>query len=304
MNSNGLKIGAAYALICLLWGSTWLVIKISLTALTPVFSAGIRFLFASLFIYLFMRIMKVKLQTDKKSVLLYLFMAYFSFVIPFGLVYWAEQFIESGLTSVLFAVMPFMVILISRFALPGEKIGPFKFFGVVLGFGGIIIIFSKGISFNLSNDFWGMLAVFVSATIQGGVSVVLKKHGGNLNPLSMNFVPVLLAGITMVPLALIFEDSSYLRFNWTSTWTILYLAFFGTLMTFTTFYWLLKRVDVVILSLSTFITPIVAVFLGFIVLNERLTEQHLIGSSLVLIGILFANFRSLLKYLHRKKKFA
>lgn len=304
MNSNALKIGGAYALICLLWGSTWLVIKISLTALTPVFSAGIRFLIASIFIYFFMRIMKVKLQTDKKSVLLYLFMAYFSFVIPFGLVYWAEQFIESGLTSVLFAVMPFMVIIISRFALPGEKIGPFKFLGVVLGFTGIVIIFSKGISFNLSNDFWGMLAVFISATIQGGVSVVLKKHGGNLNALSMNFVPVLLAGITMVLFALAFENTSYLQLNWTAAWTVIYLAFFGTLMTFTTFYWLLKRVDVVILSLSTFITPIVAVFLGFIVLNERLTEQHLIGSSFVLIGILFANFRSLLKYLHRKKKFA
>ncbi len=296
MESERLKIASGYTLICLIWGSTWLVIRIGLESLTPVISGGLRFILASFFVFVLMKFKKIKLQTDKPSVKLYLIMALFAFTIPFGLVYWAEQFIPSGLTSILFAVFPFYVILFSRIAIPENKISALQIVGVVVGFIGIIIIFAEDLKFDLSNNVLGMIAVLISSGIQAGMAITIKKYGGHLNPLSMNFIPLLFAGIIMSVSALIFENSNTWVFDYSAIGSVFYLALFGTVATFTTYYWLLKRMNVVILSLSTFITPIVAVFLGWLILDEKFSLQDLIGSGLVLIGILFANFKGIINY--------
>ena len=296
MNNERLKIGAGYVLICLLWGSTWMAIRIGLDYLTPFISCGIRFLIGATFIYLIMSYKKIPLQRDKKSILLYLFMGFFSFVIPFGLVYWAEQYVPTGLASVLFSVFPFLVIIFSRIIFPENKIGIFKITGVLMGFVGLIIIFSAGLSFDMNINLWGMSAIFLSAALQAIVVVVMKKYGGELHVLSMNFIPVLIGGVSLTLAGFVLEDSSSWRFSTEAMLSISYLAFFGTVITFTTYYWLLKKINVVILSLSNFITPIIALFLGWIFLNELFTLQDLLGSSFVLIGILFANFRGLKNY--------
>lgn len=304
MLSEKFKIGAGYVLICLIWGSTWLAIKIGLDSLTPVISGGIRFLLASVIVYLFMLIKKINLQTDRLSVKLYLMLAFFSFVIPFGLVYWAEQFVPSGLASIIFAVMPFMVIIFSRISMPQNKIALDQLLGVIVGFLGIVVIFSENITFEFKDFLFGILAILTSATMQAAIAVMIKKHGSHLNPLSMNFVPLLIAGIFMTAFAILFENSSQWKFDSKAIISISYLAFFGTLITFTTYYWLLKRINVVILSLSTFITPIVAVILGWIIAGEILSTQALAGSGMVLIGILFANFSGVKKYFLSKKRFS
>ena len=223
-------------------------------------------------------------------------MSVFAYIIPFTLVYWAEQFVPTGLTSVLFAIFPFWVIIFSRIAFPSEKIGMYKFFGVLLGFIGIAIIFQDELSFDFGNSTLGILAVILSATIQGGVAVVVKKYGKEINPVSINLIPLLITGIVLIPVGLIFEDRSRLAFSYNALFSILYLSTVGTVIVFTIYYWLMKKINVVILSLSTFITPIIAILLGWFFLNEKLNTNHIIGSSLVLMGILFANFRGLLNY--------
>ena len=302
MKSESLKIGLGYILITLLWGSTWLAIRVGLDSLTPMFAVGLRFFIASFFVFIVMKISKVKLQTDPLSIKLYLFLAFFSFIIPFTMVYWGEQFVPSGLTSIIFAVFPLFVILFSWLMIPNEHVGIYKLIGVLIGFIGIIIIFWKDMSLDLSENSLGMIAILVSAIIQGLVAVVIKKHGNKLNPLSMNFVPLLISGIVLIPAGLIFEDSSSLVFDVKAISSILYLAFFGTVITFTTYYWLMQKINVVILSLSTFITPIIALILGIVFLSEKFDTNHIWGSSLVLMGILFANFRGLFNYYKVKEK--
>lgn len=301
MNSEKIKIGLGFILICIIWGSTWLFIRLGLESLTPVISAGIRFLLASILVYGLMSYKKISLQTDSLSIRLYLVLAFFSFIIPFGLVYWAEQFIPSGLASIIFAVMPFGIILFTRLAIPNTEIKLAQYIGVIIGFVGIVTIFSEDLTIDISNNFFGMVAVLISATMQASIAVTIKKYGSHLNPLSMNFIPLLIAGLVMIPLALIIEESSSWKFDFIALGSVFYLALFGTLVTFTTYYWLLKRMNIVILSLSTFITPIVAVILGWLVLNERFSFQALIGSAMVLIGILFANFNGLKKYIKFRK---
>ncbi|MFA7228204.1 MAG: EamA family transporter [Melioribacteraceae bacterium] len=304
MISEKLKIAAGYILICLIWGSTWLAIRVGLDYLTPLISSGIRFFLASIFVFIFMKFAGIKLQKDPASLKLYLILSLFSFVIPFALVYWAEQFIPSGLASIVFAVMPFCVILFSKIAFPDDRISFNQLFGVILGFSGIVIIFSENLTLDLSKQLLGIIAVLVSSAMQASIGVTVKKYGKHLNPLSMHLVPLFIAGLILIFASLIFENSADWIFNFASVSSIIFLAFFGTVVTFTTYYWLLKRISIVILSLSAFITPIVAVILGWLVMNENFSLQTLAGSAFVLIGILFANFSGLVNYYKSKSLIA
>jgi len=295
MNKLVVKVFLAYAAMCLIWGSTWIAIRIGLESLTPIFSAGVRFSVASIIIFALMKIKKIELQTDKESMRLYLLMGFFSFVIPFGLVYWAEQFVPSGMAAVLFAVYPFWVVIFSNLRIPSESIGFYKIFGTVLGFAGIVIIFSDSFSGNISNYIIGMFAVVLSGIMQAWIAVSIKKFGHHLHPLSMNFIPMVIAGILMTLIGFVIEDLSGINFAQSAILSILYLAAFGSVITFTIFYWLIKRINLVILSMLAFITPIVALILGFIFYNEALSARHFIGAALVLTGVFWANLDSLLK---------
>ncbi|MCB9247502.1 MAG: EamA family transporter [Ignavibacteriales bacterium] len=299
--NNNLKIVVGYILICLIWGSTWLAIRLGLDSLTPFISAGLRFFLASIIIFMILRFRKMPLPLDPKSIKIYIFLAFFSFVIPFGLVYWAEQFVPSGLTSVMFGIFPFSVFIFSWFILKGESADFFKLFSVVLGFIGIVIIFSDSLQIDVENYSLGLAAVLLSAIIQGLPAVVLKKWGGYLNPFSINAIPLLIAGLTMILLSYLVEQTSTWQFTGKAIISIIYLALVGTITAFTVYYWLLKQINAVILSLSSFITPIIAIILGWIFLDEQLSQKVLIGSLFVLIGILFGNLKGLRKFYLNKK---
>ncbi len=300
MKSAGAKVVLIYVMLCFIWGSTWLAIRLGLESLTPLFSAGLRFSLASVFIIGLMRIRGVSLQWDKTAVTLYLIMGFFSFVIPFGLVYWAEQFVPSGMASVLFAVFPFFVAIFSFIFIPSEKIDLFKIAGIILGFSGIVIIFSDAFTGNVTSYLLGMMAIVLSAIMQAGIAVTIKKLGKQLNPLSMNLVPMAIAGISMLFIGWMIEDLSTIRFDAAAVLSIFYLAFFGSVITFTSYYWLLKKINIVILSFIAFITPIIALILGFVFYNEELSTRHFVGSAFVLVGILAANISNMIRYRREK----
>jgi drug/metabolite transporter (DMT)-like permease len=292
------KILVVYILLCLIWGSTWLAIRLGLDSLTPFMSAGFRFVLASVIIMLFMKLRRVTVQLDKRSLMLYGLLTFFSYAIPFALVYWGEQYVPSGLAAVLFAVYPFFIALFSYFAIPEEEITITKFSGMVIGFAGIVVIFSDQFGGSISGYAAGMIAIVVSATMQSGVAVSIKKYGHHLNPLSMNFIPMLMAGILLLAAGLLTEDISILRFDSNAVLSVTYLALFGSVITFTSYYWLLKHISIILLSLIAFITPVIALILGWIISDEQLMSHQILGSGMVLAGLLTAN----LSNLYRRKK--
>lgn len=286
------KIFLIYLILCFVWGSTWLAIKISIESFPPFISAGLRFFIASFTIFTLMRIRGSELQTDEEAIKLYFMMGFFSFVIPFGLVYWAEQFVDSGLASVLFAVYPFFVAIFSYFMIPNEKISLIRIIGMVLGFSGILIIFHDSFSLTITDYILGMFAIVISAIMQAFMAVTIKKRGKYLNPLTMNLVPMMIAGIVMLFIGFLFENFEKINITEKGVIAVLYLAVIGSVVTFTSFYWLLKKISVIIMSLIAFITPVVAIILGWLLYGETLSKNHLIGTSLVLIGVLIANLPS------------
>lgn len=223
---------------------------------------------------------------------LYYFMGIFSFILPFGFVYWGEQYIPSGLASVLFAVYPFFVALFTRLFIPDEKIGGIKILGMVIGFTGIVIIFSQNIMAIGLDYFLGMVAVLLSGMLQSTIAVSIKKYGQHLHALSMNLIPMAIAGIGMLLIGFLFENTSSLKFDLKAVGSVLYLGIVGSVITF---YWLLKKISIILLSLTAFITPIIALGIGWIFLDETLMTNQIYGSFFVLAGLLTANLSSLKK---------
>lgn len=292
MNSN-FKVASNYILICLIWGSTWFAIRLGLDSLTPLVSAGLRFSVAAIVIYIIMRIRSISIQKDKISMRLYYFMGIFSFILPFGLVYWGEQYIPSGLAAVLFAVYPFFVALFTRIFIPEEKIGIIRIIGMIIGFSGIIIIFSQNLLTIGMNYILGMTAVLLSGFLQSTIAVSIKKYGQHLHALSMNLIPMAIAGVGMLLMGILLEDTTRLKFDVKAVSSVLYLGIIGSVVTFTAYYWLLKRINIILLSLTAFITPIIALLIGWIFLDETLLPNQVYGSAFVLTGLLIANLSSL-----------
>jgi drug/metabolite transporter (DMT)-like permease len=295
--SERIKIFVAYAAICLIWGSTWLVIKIGLETITPFLSAGLRFVVASLFLYAVIRMRGIKISWTKESQWFYFIVALTSFSVPFAMVYWGEQKISSGLTSILFAVFPFCVAIISSIMIPNEKLGLAKILGIIIGFSGVVIIFANDVHLTNSEQLIGMTVVLGSAVIQAFSAVLIKKHGHHISPFVVSFVPMAIASILLLLGSLFIENYSTVQFTTNAVLSIIFLGVFGSVVTFVSYFWLLKRIQVVILSMSAFITPVIAVLLGVIVLNEHVSTQLIIGAFLVLSGILSANFPELKRFL-------
>ncbi|MDE3058171.1 MAG: EamA family transporter [Bacteroidota bacterium] len=293
------RVAVAYFLVCSIWGSTWLAIKIGLETVPPMLSSGLRFVVASAVLYPMIKFRGVTIHRTREARKIYLLIALTAFSVPYGLVYWGEQFIPSGLASVLFAVYPFGVALFSQLFLPSEKMTAWKTAGIAVGFLGILVIFSNDLYTSNKDALWGMGAVVLSAVLQAYSVILIKKFGHTVDPMVTTFVPILYSAFVLFAASIFFENYAHVHFSTGTILSIFYLGIFGTVVTFVSYFWLLKRVEAVILSLTSFITPVIAVILGVIILSEELSSRVLIGAAIVLAGILLANGNELRKFMLR-----
>ena len=278
-----------YILICLIWGTTWLAIKVSINTLPPFFSAGVRFSIASLLILALLKYRKYKYRFDLKETVFLLLVGLASFSVPYGLVYWAEQRITSGLTAVTFAVMPFFAALLSRFFLKDEELTFWKIFGILIGFSGLLVIFGGDLKIGSTTAALGILAVVLSAFFNAVVAVGVKKYGYHIDPVFINLIPMAIGAITLLVTSFFIEDWGTIRFNVSNLIAIFYLAAFGSVFAFVVYFYLLKHISVVLLSMTSFVTPLLAIASGSLILGEKFPGGTLVGSALILAGILFMN---------------
>ncbi|MCX8010770.1 MAG: DMT family transporter, partial [Ignavibacteria bacterium] len=267
----------------------------------PFFNSCLRFIVAAIALAILIKTLKLPVPFDSRSKKVYLILSIFSYTIPFSLVYWAEKHIPSSLASILFGMYPFFTAILSAIVFTTESLSFQRILGIILAFTGLVVIFSEGLQIDFQNYSLGMLAVVLSSFIQAGIAVFIKKYGGHLNPMSMSFVPLLLAAIVLGLLGLTFEGIDSIHFTFTSFLYVIYLGLFATVFTFSIYYWLLKKMSVVILSLSSFITPIFAILFGWLFHGEKLSDRILSGASLVLVGIIIVNWIGIKKYYHNLK---
>ncbi len=288
--STGLKI-AVFSALCLIWSSTWLMIKIGLESAPPVTAAGLRFIIASVIIFAILIHRRIPLPRTRRFLWLSLFLGLFQMGIPYGLIYWAEQHITSGLTSILYSTMPFTVAVLARVFL-GDPLTLRKIIGILIGTLGTIVIFWGEVSATGSNSLWGIGAALASATCASVSSVAVKRYSRSYHPIASIFWPMVIGAVVLNTGGRLLEAKRTVTWNAATIGSVLYLAVLGSVVAFGLYYWIIKHIDVTVLSYQTFIIPVLACFLGWIFLRETVTISVAVGGGMILAGIALATFRS------------
>lgn len=287
-----MKSRVVWLLLCVIWGSTWLFIKLGLQDLPPFTFAGIRFVIASLILYAIITTRRIRFPRARRDWTLLAVTGVLSFTLNYGLVFWGEQYVSSGLAALLQATIPVFGLVIAHFYLPGERMTPAKIFGVVLGVAGVGVIFSNQLSVAGTGALAGSAGLVVGSACAAYANVLVKSRGGKMEPAILAFgqmvfglVPLLLIGI--------FIEGSPLRFRWTgmAVVSLFYLAIVGTVAAFLMYYWLVQHMDVTNTMLIALVTPIIAVMLGVLVLSEELQWRTIAGGAMIMAGIALVVFR-------------
>jgi drug/metabolite transporter (DMT)-like permease len=280
---------AALAALIFIWGTTWAAIRVSLEGIPPLKGVVIRFGIASLLLLSLAPALKVRLGREPHERRLWVLNGVLTFTISYGLVYWAEQWVPSGLASILFATFPLFVAILAHLSLPGERLRTGSLLGILLGFGGVAILFSEDFS-----KLGGPKVAFASAVLliaplcSAFANVAVKKWGGGIHPLSISAMPMVFGTLFTVPFALISESRRPIEWKTGPVLALLYLAVMGSSVAFTLYYWLLRRLPATSLSLVNYATPVVAVLVGTLFLDEPFTLRILLGAALVVIGVAVA----------------
>jgi len=293
MRSERFRVWLAFITISTVWGTTWFAIRIGLQTVPPFFSAGIRCCLAAVVLFSLLRFRGGVIPTSHIAWKVYASLGILTIGIPFALIYWGQQYIATGLCSILFGVFPIWVALLSHFLLKNEPLNVYKVTSIALGFFGVVVIFSSDIFLADSRGILGMLAVLVSTFLQALALVLIKKHGDPVSPMAMNFVGMAMGGALLLALSLLCESGRTVVWTWSGVASLAYLTLVGSVVTFMAYYWLLKRMDAVYLSLSSFINPLIAVLIGNVVLGEHLSSTAVAGATFVLLGMLTANGRAI-----------
>jgi len=272
-----------FGLLCLIWGSTWMAIKLGLEESPPFLSAGIRFAIAGLVLAALVKVRRVSLSYSAR---VWYLMGLTGVIIGlgYGAIYWGEQYISSGLSAVLFATLTLFVALFSHFAITDERLRLLKVAGILIGFVGVVLIFADRISLD-SSSWLGCAALLFSSAIMAAGSVLIKKELIQVNPIVLTGVQMNLAAMMLLICGLLLERVDDFLITMMSVGAVLYLSLFGTVFAFVMYYWLLRRVQVTRVSLIVLITPLVAVFLGWLLLGEIVNFRMIVGSGLVLGGV-------------------
>jgi drug/metabolite transporter (DMT)-like permease len=290
-NGDRFRVWASFIIASTVWGSTWIAIRLGLESVPPLLAISARFALASAILGLIVWIRRLPIPRTRDARIVYLSMGFLTFAIPFALVYWGQQFIPSALGSIIFAAFPFWVALFSHW-MTRDRLDAYKVAGIVLGFFGVLIVFQADVALGSREGLLGMLAIAVSVVIQAFSLVQVKKHGEEVDPMVLNFVGMLIGMASLLLLSLVLESGRPVRWTAQAVFSVAYLALVGSILAFVAYYWLLKRVHVVYLSMTSFINPIVAVLLGALVLGERLAPSVFLGALLVLAGVFVANWKS------------
>src|SRR5436190_10153306 len=281
-----MKARIVWLILCGIWGSTWLFIKLGLADLPPLTFAGIRFLLAAVILTAIILARGLRWPRERKEWMLIVIVGILQFTINYGLVFWGEQHISSGLAAVLQSTFPLFGLVIAHFYLPHERITTVKVTGVLLGIVGVAIIFSDQLSIAGSMALMGSVALVLSAVFGSYSNVLVKARGTQIDPqvlaagqMVCGLVPLLVIGLA--------TEGNPLMFHWTTkaVVSLMYLVVVGSAIAFALYYWLVRHMGVTTTMLIALVTPVVAVILGMIVLHEKLNWRLLAGGACIISGL-------------------
>jgi drug/metabolite transporter (DMT)-like permease len=283
---TGWGVPLAWLTLCVVWSSTWLVIKIGLRDLPPISYAGIRFLVAIIVLFAVSAGRVGLLPRRGFDYLLLAFTGVLMFAVNYGLLFWGELHVSSGLAAVLQATIPIFGMLFAHLMLPEEPLQLPKLLGARLAVGGVAIICERLLGFSGLMALWGGLGIILGAASAAFSNVLLKARSIQLAPAMIAAWQMIFGAAPLLVIGVMVEGNP-LKFHWSavSIFCLLYLAVIGSALTFLLLYWLLPRMTVARLQTISLITPPGAVALGWAVGGEIFSPWSLLGACLVLAGV-------------------
>jgi len=289
--SNQLK-RTLFAILCLIWGSTWLAIRLTVAELPPLTGAGLRFVLATVCVLAYALFRKKSLRLAKPGLHGWMMLcALLVYVIDYGLIYWAEQFISAGVTAIFFATFPLFTALFSRLILAEREISRTGLLGIVLGFLGIVIVFFDQL---IQTRFQTIimlasLAVVVAAVSAGLATVLVKKVARGIPALAVTFHQLFWGSIFLALLSLLFTPLPRSLPSMTALGATFYLGTVGTALAFVLYYRLLQEKSAVSISTIGYITPLIALLLDFLVFTAIPPLKTWLGMLIVFLAIYLVN---------------
>lgn len=276
---------AICALLVLIWGSTWFVIKDGLALLPPLTSAGARILIAGAVMLAIAPWLRRREGGTAPPAWLWMLFGFLQCGWSFGVIYWCERVLPSGLCSLLWSTFPLMVALGAHFFLPGERLRFVQGAGFVLAFAGIVFLFATDLR-ELSPRAVGLGLLLLTSPFGVCIGTMfVKRHGRGISSALLNRNAMLFGGGLLGLAATAAEWGAAATWNGHAWFTVLYLALVGTVLTFGLYFWLMRHVAAYRLSLIAFLTPMVAMAIGTWLGKEPFRWQTAVGAALILGGV-------------------
>ena len=275
-----------YGLLVLIWSSTWVGIKIGLEDSPALLGAGVRFALAGVVLLIVAAVQRRSLRTDW---VLTGVLALAPFAFAYGLVYWGEQYVPSGLAAVLFGVLPLYTALIGAVLLPDEPLRAPLLVGVLIAIAGLALAFLESVELGAAEKAAiGATALALSPLGAAVGGIAQKLRAAELDAVVLNGWAMLLGGLLLLAVSTVGEDWG--EFAWTaeSVGSILYLAIFGSAITFVTLTVLLRHISAMAVAFLAMLLPFGALIFGAALYDESITVRAVGGAVLVAAGLFVA----------------
>lgn len=287
---KALLIILCFLALYIIWGSTYMAIKVVIESLPPFFSMGIRFVSAALILFLFLPFIKGA-SYKRKEIFNTSVIGFFYFTCCMGLVAWAEKYIPSGITCVLAGIIPLWYMLFDIIIHKKGKPRIIAWLGVVTGIAGIIVLVGLDNISEIKNiSLLPVGAVMLAAIIWAFTAVYSTKVEKPKNRILNLSVQMFSGGIFNIIIGFLAEDIYSLgihEISLNSIVSLLYLIVFGSIVVMLAFNYLLDNINPGLISTYSYVNPVVALLLGWLILDEVINMRIILASTLIIIGVAF-----------------
>jgi len=277
---------ALFALVCLLFSTTWLAIRIGLADLPPIGAAGLRFLVAFPILLAIARWKRLRLPQARADWALALQLGLTMFAIPFALIYYAEQTVPSGLAAVLFSAHAIFVALLAHFILHDEPLTAARIFGILVCLAGLLIVFHDRLQ--AAGSWLGEAALVLTAAIQATSSIAIRRARGRVPAVMLSCIGAGVGAVLLLGASAALGEPLLARMTPKGAATILYLAIFGSVIAFTLTIRLIDDLGANRLAMTVYITPVAALLWGWLILGEQLGPGVAAGAACIVGGVWLA----------------
>lgn len=280
----------ALAAVCLIWGTTYLALRIAVLHFPPFLFTAIRQTTAGLLLLTFMFTAGKAAFPSKDHLIRQAIAGFFMMSMGNGLVAWAEMHIPSGVAAIICSLMPVVVILINVLVNKDEKPNVPILLGLAIGMSGIVMIFSQHLAeFSKREYIFGIVMTFGAVLAWASGSIWIKSKNLQSNPFVNAGLQMFFGGLWLFPISFAFDDLSNVTWSAEAAWSMLYLIVFGSIIAYASYSYALRKLPMTIVSLYAYVNPVVAVILGWLVLDEKLNAQIVVAIALTIAGIYIVN---------------